>query len=405
MWLPMQRIKESALIILKRFSVFWYWVVREFFRQKCTARASSLSLTSLLAVVPMIVVLVTVLSMIPSFTKLEGKVQDFIFHNFVPSTGNSIGGYIEQITSSRVGLPVMAVVFLFVVSVMMMMSLESALNDIWKTNQKRSIGAAFLLYWGCLTLGPVLLGTGLIVSSYIASLHWVSDISLNGPARLLSALPFIFNLCAFTFVYKVIPYAKVNLFHAFLGALFATVVFELAKMIFTLYVTNVPTYEIVYGALAVIPLFIIWVFVSWQIFLLGAIVVNGLYLSQAKRDTYKVNDFMLAIKVIHHLTEAQKTGNVYTLKHLMKCEKYVSVNAFKKVLNRLSEVKLVFGTFTDEYILNFDPNSLTMLELYNTLEFYFPIGTINIHEGYTEAFKQLDLTVAEALNKPVIKFV
>ena len=68
-------------------------------------------------------------------------------------------------------------------------------------------------------------------------------------------------------------------------------------------------------------------------------------------------------------------------------------------------MKLVFGTFSDEYILNFNPNSLTMLELYNTLEFYFPIGTIDVHEGYTEAFSHLDLTVAEALNKPVIQFV
>jgi membrane protein len=400
-------IKGNTMIrLLKRFYVFWYWVVREFFNQNCISRASALSLTSLLAIVPIIVVMLTVLNMIPSFHSLEGKIQEFIFHNFVPSAGSAIGGYITQITSSRVGLPVMSVVFLFIISVMMIRSLECALNDIWSTGSKRSLGSAFLLYWGCLTLGPVLLGSGLAISSYILSLHILPGISVDDYHKLLLVLPFIFNLCAFTFIYKVIPYAKVNVFHAFLGALFSAVIFEIAKKAFTLYVLNVPTYEVVYGVLAVAPLFIIWVFVSWLIFLLGAIVVNGLYLSQARRDTYKINDFVLAIRILRLFVYSQSNAQVFTLKYLMKQEKYVSINAFKRVLNRFCEVKLVFGNFDDEYVLNFDPNKLTMLELYHLLEFYSPFGGSNV-DGVSigDEMQKIDSNIREGLSKPVSVFL
>ncbi len=401
----MERIKNFILNSVKRFSTFWYWVVREFFKQKCTARASALSLTSLLAIVPLIIVLMSVLSMVPEFKSLEGKIQQFIFHNFVPSTGSTIGVYIEQITNSRVGLPIMAVVFLFVVSVLMIMSLEGALNDIWQVRAKRSIGSAFLLYWGCLTIGPILLGGGLAVSSYMASLTWLSDISLNGPLKILIALPFIFNVCAFTFIYYVIPNTKINLWHALLGGLFSAVVFEIAKKVFALYVMAVPTYELIYGALAAIPLFIIWVFVSWQIFLLGAIVVNGLYLSQARRDTYQINDFTLAMRVIKHLSEAQSIGKICTLKRLIRSEKYVSVGAMKHVLNRLNEIKLVFASASGEYVLNFDPNKLSMLILYDRLEFYFPVGDEGYESSIAGNFKALSQSIADELNKPVSRFL
>ena len=352
---------------------FWKWVIKEFLHQNCMERASSLALTSLLAIVPMVVVMLTILHLVPAFYTVEGKIQSFIFNNFVPSTGNIVGKYISQITMTRVGLPILALVFLFIISVLMIRSIEAALNDIWNISYRRSAISAFMLYWGCLTLGPIILGLGLLISSYILSLNIVVSSSFELSHKILLITPFLFNLFSFTFIYKVIPHAKIKLHHALTGALFTSIVFEIAKKTFALYVLNVPTYELVYGVLAVIPLFILWVFLSWIIFLLGAIVVNGLYLSQARRGIYKSNYFELAIKIISLLVKSRKDTQLCTIKYLMEKERHVSVESFKIVLNRLCELHLVFGTFNNEYILNFDPDKTTIRELYNLLEFHWPL--------------------------------
>lgn len=274
---------HRLFIWLRRVSQFWLWVLKSFWQDGCTSYASSLTYTSLLALVPLIIVIFSVLQFFPFFGDVSDQIQDFVFANFVPHTGTIVLQHVMQFEQQAKKLPLFGFIFLGVVALLMLLTLERTLNAIWGIRKgKRGFKRSLLMYIAFLIIGPILIGTSILITSYLVSQQWLSGgLAFVGMARLVGILPFVLTILGFTLIYAIVPNCTVRFWDAFRGALFAAILFEIAKRLFTFYVAHFPTYQLLYGALATIPLFLVWMYFSWLIFLLGAVVVNGLRLGQS----------------------------------------------------------------------------------------------------------------------------
>ena len=159
----------------------------------------------------------------------------------------------------------------FIVALMLISNVDKTLNRIWRTQSDRPIVYTFAIYWMVITLGPMLIGSSVVVSSYLTGLAAFTEEYTPGLGTfLLSLVPSGAAMLAFTILYMVVPNRRVFARHALVGAIVATIAFEITKSGFALYVTNFPSYELIYGALAVVPILFLWVYLSWVIVLFGA---------------------------------------------------------------------------------------------------------------------------------------
>ncbi len=256
---------------------FWRFLFQRFLADRAMHSAAALTYTTLFAVVPMMTVTFAMLSAIPVFQGMGEQIQAFIFHNFVPSSGELVQEYLQAFTTQARHLTWAGVVLLAVTAFMMLVTIEKAFNAIWRVRQPRRGVSSFLLYWAILSLGPLLLGMGFAVSTYVASLSLLSGPdALIGAKTLLSFAPLLSSVAAFTLIYATVPNARVPIHHALFGGFFTAVLFEIAKALFAQYVRLFPGYQLIYGAFATVPLFLLWIYLSWLIVLFGAELVCNL---------------------------------------------------------------------------------------------------------------------------------
>jgi len=236
--------------------------------------ASALSFSTVLALVPLLAVVFSALSLFPIFDTWSNAIQEFVYLNFVPQLGEQIRSYIEEFSANTGQLTIWGLVFLLVTALTLLATIEDAFNDIWMVKRGRSLGHRILVYWTMLTLGPILIALSLSLSSYMWSLttfsgqeHEVVN-SLKG--SLFAYLPFLLELVAFVLFYFSVPNCTVRFKHALIGGLVAAFLFELAKFGFGQYISHVKSYQLIYGALAILPVFLIWIYLSWLVVLIGA---------------------------------------------------------------------------------------------------------------------------------------
>lgn len=194
--------KKEIKNLWQELNNFFCFVIRHFFEDDGPYRASALAFTSLLAVVPLMTVVFAILSAFPVFNQLMLPVQDFIFENFVPATGKIVQVYLLQFEAQVSKLSVWGVVFLFITAILLMVTIEGAMNKIWRTSQAREGVTAFLLYWAILSLAPFFLGLSIAASSYLLSMPFLSG--YNAPSSLINTLPFFLSMIGFTFLYVVV---------------------------------------------------------------------------------------------------------------------------------------------------------------------------------------------------------
>ena len=236
-----------------------------------TLLAGHLAYVSLLSLVPLIAVVFSLFALFPVFSDISAQLKTFIFSNFMPATGNTIQRYLEQFVANSSKMTAVGTCGLIVTALLLIASVDSVLNKIWNSKTKRPIVFSFAVYWMVLTLGPILLVASVAVSSYLLSLNWLN---LSGVHSLidhaLRILPLLISWVTFWLLYQVVPTVRVPSKDALVGALVSGALFELSKKIFTLYIQLFPSYQLIYGVLAVIPILFLWVYVSWCIVLLGA---------------------------------------------------------------------------------------------------------------------------------------
>lgn len=259
--------------------------------------AGYMAYVTLLSLVPLISVILSALSIIPGFSEIGAEIKHFVLHNFIPASGEVLETYLDQFVSNAGKMTAVGVAFLFVVALMLISAIDASLNYIWRVKEKRSTLVSFSIYWMVLTLGPVLVGSSIGISSYLSSLKVLAilDGQQDIQPMLLRLLPFILTSLAFWGLYQLVPNTRVNWKHAFLGALAASVLFEFGKKSFALYIVTFPSYELIYGAVAVVPILFVWVYLSWGIVLLGAEITaslgeRDLWGSQLNNPIEKLND-------------------------------------------------------------------------------------------------------------------
>lgn len=348
---------------VKQYLQFWTGLCERFVAHRGVSSAAALTYTTLFAVVPLMTVTFSVLSAIPFFHGMGGQIQSFIFSNFVPSTGATVQEYLQGFSLQARHLTWAGILALAVTAFLMLLNIEHAFNVIWHIRRPRRGVPSFLLYWAILSLGPLLLGAGFAVSTYIASFSLLSGPHpLPGAATMLGMLPLLCSLAAFTLIYATVPNTRVPLRHALTGGLFAAVLFEAAKQLFGVYVGLFPGYELIYGAFAAVPLFLLWIYLCWLIVLFGAELVCSLSYSRPSRQR-RLPRLLTLLGILRIMHERQQAGLGVTLARLDKAGWALADDEWRDMLDFLEREKLVCRSGMEQWILSRDLNNYSLARL------------------------------------------
>jgi len=365
----------------RRLVRFLHLVVHRFVQDGGLHHTASLTYTTLLSLVPLMTVSLAIFSAFPVSDRVGAQLQDFLFQNMVPASGEVIRQYLEEFSSKASRMTGTGSAFLVIVAVMMMATIDRAFNTIWQVRRKRSALSMFMVYWAILSLGPIFMGISVVLTSYFVSMPLFEDAAETlgvGRHGLLWLMPMLASAVAFTLLYMVVPNRSVPLRHALFGGLLAALLFEAAKRGFALYVTTFPTYQAIYGAMAAVPVFLIWIYLSWLVTLLGAEFTYCLSIYRDRWDPereHEREDLLLAYRLLEHLWEAQREGKTVSMQRLLALEPTHSEVDLEHLLLSLRKARLVLYTERDEWALARDMGGVSLLDLYRAGSFVFPADT------------------------------
>jgi membrane protein len=244
---------------------------------RVNVNAGYLAYITLLSIVPMLTVLLSILSSFSIFENVGDVVQDYVITHFVPAAGDAVRNALTEFVTNTGKMTAVGGMFLFVAALTLISNIDKNLNYIWRVRKKRRMVFSFSMYWMILTLGPILVGASIAVTSYITSLKLLDSEALTGAFNFfLRRLPLLLSFSAFAGLYLLVPNKKIHFLHAIAGAFVAAILFELSKKAFAAYITQFPSYQLIYGALAAIPILFVWVYLCWLIVLIGAEVTAAL---------------------------------------------------------------------------------------------------------------------------------
>ncbi len=240
--------------------------------------AASLAFTTTLALVPMLTVASILIGYLPSVIRIKYAFQGWLLDTYMPGGLNEqVFNYLDQFSAKARGLTLLGRLGLVITTIMTMVVIENAFNQIFRVTQRRPIMKKVAIYAAATILGPILLGVGTYLSGLLlsASEGWTESLSF-GLSLIVTVVPVFLAIAVFTVVYKILPYVKILWADAFSGAIVAAFSFELMKFGFGLFLTNTAFYKTVYGAFAIFPLALIWIYLTWWITMAGAVFVANL---------------------------------------------------------------------------------------------------------------------------------
>jgi membrane protein len=259
--------------------------------------------------------------------------------------------------------------------------MEKALNRIWDAKPSGNVIKKIVMYWTVLTMGPLLVGGGLALTSYMFSYSGLAGIK----AYLLKFLPIIASTVGFFLIYLIVPNRKVNWRSAIFGALVAAVLFEMAKRGFAWYITTFPSYQRVYGALAAIPIFLFWVYLSWNIILLGGTIAATLETSRWRGHVQEYSDnhrFLVITDILYQLWHASIKGRTISLNEIFSRLNNVPDDELHEQLDWLEENKIIQTNQDGDYVLLRDLDSISIGKLYTMGRFTLPIKAMKNFENF-----------------------
>jgi membrane protein len=344
---------------------------RRFKEERCLQIASSLTFTALLALVPIITVTLTLISAFPVFRELMLNVQQFLVQNMLPESAENVAHYAERFTENAARLTAVGMALLFVTAMIVLLTIDRALNQIWRVQRRRPTVQSVFIYWALLTVGPLLIGASLSLTSWLVSqsVGLVKDVPFAGEL-MLKLFPILLTGIAFTLVYIAIPNRRVLIRDALSGGFLAALAFEGMKYGFAAYVTHFPTYKVVYGAFASVPIFLMWIYLSWLVVLSGAVVAAVMpeWRERASQgEAAPGGQFLDALQILRVLWEAHRTGEIVTLLRMHATVK-LPMDRTEAVLDAMSAAHWV-GRVGNGWALIRDAAEVSVADVYHLFVF------------------------------------
>jgi len=376
---------------------FLRYLLQRFNRDGCRQSAAALTYMSLFAIVPMLTLMYSMFSLVPAFNEVGSQVEAFVFSKFLPSSGQEISQYLAEFSSQARKLSSAGVVILMVTSFLMLGNIEKTFNHIWATTGSRKGLAGFLVYWAILSLGPLLLAAGMVMKTYLVSFQLIVDEvdSLGVSAVLFSYLPWLMTWLAFTLLYIAVPNCKVRTSYAIFGGLVTTALFETAKTLFGLLVAH-SSYTSVYGAFAVIPLFLLWIYLLWVLILIGAELVRSLETFRFEGRGTAVPDLLAVVIVLWQCWRRQQKGK--TLSDSSMTVVGLDAEHWRRLRNMLLEKNILEKTSRGQYVLIRDLGSITLNDVVSWLGGNFLSSTDVMGEKLIAShpwYKEYDMLIGD----------
>lgn len=372
--------------------------------------AAMLTYTTLLAIVPLFAVALTVFTAFPAFEGFIRGMNDFYTSTMLPeSVSKVIAGYIDQFTHQAARLTAVGLAVLTVTAIALMFTIERAFNRIWHVRRPRPVVTRTLVYWSVLTLGPVFVGVSLSVTSYLIgiSLGYASQMP-GAEAAVLGLAPVVLMAIAFTLLYYVVPNRAVLFRHAMVGGILAAVLFDFAKRAFVGYLAHFPSYTLVYGAFAVAPIFLVWVYLSWVVTLLGAALAAQLpdwHSFAARTFATPGRKFTDALSLLRELVKLQSAARTARATELSRIAGLPYART-ENLMESMAAAGWVARTAASDWVLSCDPDRVTLADVYRHFVFAPPAGVPGGElELLLEVARSVDRAAAEALNQPISRLV
>lgn len=383
---------------------FAAYVAMRFMNDGCQQRAASLTFTSLLALVPLLAVSFAIFEAFPAYARMKDQVQSMIFDNMIPQVGQSIQSHLEEFTQRTGELTAIGILFLIISAVALMLSISGAFDTVWRAQRRRNFVARLLVFWAMITLTPMLFGASLTISSYlftVARQSGVEDVT-GSLTNFGILLPFFLQTIGFTALFIILPNYPVRKTDALAGGATAAILFEGLKKAFALYITTFPTYQTIYGALATIPIFLLWVYVSWIIVLLAAELTAALPEWRAGSRSFNKGDsspqlrLITALSILSSLKSAQAHGKGLRERQLLRATGF-GPNDLSDSEHRLLRARYIARGEKGEWLLVRDLNAVSVYDLYCDLG--LAVEPASRHTQSKKAWSKRFTDIQEALNK------
>ena len=372
---------------LRELPGFLRFVWRRWNDDRCPQVAAALTYVTLLALVPLFVAAVAVLSSAPIFEDVIEELKRFLLRNLVPDIARHII-YVNlaQFQQNAARLTTVGLVGVVVLNVMLLLSIDRTLNGIWRVRRSRPYWVSVPTYVVLLLAGPLLIGVSVYATTYLSPL--------------LRVVPFLVTTVAFFLVYRLLPHRRVPWQHALLGAVIAAVLFESAKNVFSLYARFAHTYSLVYGAFAVVPLFLVWIYLSWLTILLGAeLTASAAYWEDGlwKHPSSPSTHFRHAVRVVRVLLAS---GAPVSFRHLRKTT-HMPVHELEDALLRMEGCRIVEERGRSGYAFARPPEKVSVAELYEAT--VAPLGAMDPAEWaeVSPDFARAAREMREGLEQPL----
>ena len=342
------------------------FIAARFVQDRCSQAAASLTFTTLLSLVPLITIALTMFSAFPVFEDFSTKIKSYLLDNLMPETaGVVITQYMQQFADSAARLTTVGIGFLGMTAMLMMLTIDEAFNVIWRVSRPRPLIKRLVVYWAVLTLAPLLIGASLSLTSWLVglSMGYARHIPLFGISA-LKILPILFATMAFYLLFRLVPNRYVPRTHALLGALVAAIAFESMNRLFGYYISNFPTYKLIYGAFASVPIFLMWIYLSWLIILTGAVIAASLshWRTPATQNLTPATQMLDALHVLQIMSKCLEQGKVSTFPALSKTLR-LGYDVLEKILEKLASADMVRKAEGSGWMLIRDAKHIRATEL------------------------------------------
>lgn len=374
------------------------FLIQHFLEDSCQTSAAALTYQTLFAVVPALTVMYMVLSQFEMFAGMGRMVEDLVFGNIVPENVTAVQDYLRGFSQKARSLGIPSLIFLAATAFLMLLTIERTFNEIWRVKEPRLGLQRLLMYWAVLTMGPILVVIGIGSTTYLLSLPLISDVTES--SLFLRFLPLLMSASALTLIYAAVPNTRVPFRHAVIGGVLVATVFAGSKIIFGFLMAR-SSFGVIYGTFAVVPIFLLWIYVAWTIILMGAELVKGLGVYRFGGSSKLEEPLFQILIILEVFSRAHHRGEVVTEAMIRNLGSRINMEDWTEYRRMLMTLNLIRTVDKGGLVLARNLGEMTLWELHTKLPWRLPGRSINGSSAWekslSETFESISGRNQEAL--------